>query len=64
MQNRPQVLMPHPMQFLLAYINHKVKSDAYLEPTPLGAQVLRGHRMANGGRDGALNSSMALLGRA
>lgn len=36
MQNRPQVFVPHLMQFLLAYINHKVKSDAHLEPTLQG----------------------------
>lgn len=48
MQNRPQVFVPHPMQFLLAYINHKVKSDAYLEPTPPGARSSEGTRWLMG----------------
>lgn len=43
-QNRPQVFVPHPIQFLLAYINHKVKSDTYLEPTPPGARSPEGTR--------------------
>lgn len=59
-QNRPQAFVPHPMHQLLAYINHKVESDANLEPIPPGTGPQRAHcgyyRM-----DGVLNSSAALL---